>query len=67
MPEEKVIFVCPECGVNLEGLDINGHSLTHFPDYLDPVKAGKEARKRQKLLLDGGVTIEQYDILHLEV
>ncbi len=59
-------LVCPECGVELKGLDIEGHSLTHWPEYLDPAKSSKEARKRQAALLKGGVTKDQYLKDHTE-
>lgn len=67
MPEKTASKVCPECGVSLEGLDVYGHSLTHYPEYLDPAKSGKEAHKRQALLLAGGVTVEEFNKLHSEV
>lgn len=52
--------VCPECGVVLKGLNIVAHSLTHFPEYLDPAKSSKLARERQKKLLAGGITRAEY-------
>lgn len=62
-----VVKVCPECGRDLAGLDLEGHSLTHYPEYLDPAKSGKLAQKRQKALLAGGVTQAQFDADHKEV
>lgn len=61
------VKVCPECGRDLMGLDVEGHSLTHYPEYLDPAKSSKEARKRQQLLLKGGVTREEYQKMRMEV
>lgn len=58
------IKVCPECGKDLTGLDLIGHSLTHFPEYLDLAKSSKLARERQKQLLAGGVTKEAFDKAH---
>ncbi len=60
-------LVCPECGVSMKGLDPEGHSLTHYPEYLDPAKSSKEARKRQKQILAGGVPLEVYQKEHAEV
>lgn len=65
MPED--VKVCPECGVELAGLDLEGHSLTHYPEYLDPAKSGKDAKNRQKLILAGGVSKADYLKLHREV
>lgn len=61
------VKVCPECGRDLAGLDVEGHSLTHFPEYLDPAKSSREARRRQQLLLKGGVTREEYQKMKAEV
>ena len=52
--------VCPECGISLEGIDLVGHALVHFPEYLDPAKSSKKARNHQTLLLKGGVTVADY-------
>lgn len=52
--------VCPECGISLEGVDYHAHSLSHWPDYLDPAKSSKEARKRKGLLDAGGITPSEY-------
>ncbi len=57
---------CPECGINLKGIDTHAHSLEHWPDYLDPAKSSKEARKRKALLDAGGVTKGEY-LARLEV
>ena len=62
----KVSKVCPECGISLEGVDYHAHSLMHWPDYLDPAKSSKEARKRKALLDAGGVTKGEY-LRRLEV
>lgn len=64
MPD--VIKVCPECGVELKGYDLEGHSLTHYPDYLDPAKSSKMAMKRKAQLLAGGVTPDEYNKTHTE-
>ncbi len=56
--------VCPECGVSLEGYDLQAHALTHWNDYLDPAKSSKEAIKRKVMLLKGGVSPEVYSNLH---
>lgn len=66
MPDKPTGKVCPECGVSLDDLDVVGHSLTHYPEYLDPAKSGKDARNRQQLLLKGGVTVDEYNKLHKE-
>ncbi len=58
--------VCPECGVSLEGLDNAAHSLSHWPEFLDPAVSGKEARKRQAQLLNGGVSKAEFDKTHQE-
>ena len=57
---------CPECGALMDNLDYVGHSLTHYPEYLDPAKSSKEARKFQKLILAGGVTYSEYVDYHVE-
>ena len=56
--------VCPECGISLDGIDKAAHSLTHWPEYLDPAKSGKDARKRQAMLLNGGVSKADFMRLH---
>lgn len=53
-------LVCPECGVSMDGVDPAGHSLSHYPDYLDPSKSSKLAIKRQKLIQAGGVPLDVY-------
>ncbi len=63
MADTTVDKVCPECGVSLKALDIYAHSLVHYPDYLDPAKSSKEAKKRKELLLNGGVTVKEYNTL----
>jgi len=67
MADKSVVLVCPECGADMTQLDTEAHSLTHFPEYLDPAKAGKGARSRQKMILSGGVSPEVYAKLHEEV
>lgn len=57
---DDIIKVCPECGKVLKGVNIVAHSLTHFPEYLDPAKSSKLARERQKRLLAGGITLAEY-------
>jgi len=63
----EVKLVCPECGADMSNLDPYGHALTHWPEYLDPVKSSKEAIKRQFLTIKGGVTFVDYRKLHGEV
>lgn len=65
MPETKL--VCPECGVDMSGKDPIAHALTHWNEYLDPARAGKEAFKRQKATQNGGVSQAEYDKAHAEV
>jgi len=64
---DELTFVCPECGKDMSKLDPEGHSLEHFPEYLDPARSGKLAIKRQKLILAGGVPLAQYLAEHAEV
>ncbi len=68
MPDEKTTksLVCPECGRVLAGQDVYAHALTHWPEYLDPGKSSREARNRQKALLNGGITLEAYEASHRE-
>lgn len=65
-PVKPTLLVCPECGVSMAGLDYHAHALTHFPEYLDPVKSSKLAIKRQKAILAGGVTQAEYEKAHKE-
>jgi len=51
-PEEKK--TCPECGEDLEGLDPVGHALSHWPESIPDRPEYKEARRRQKILMDMG-------------
>ncbi len=60
----KLAKVCPECGVSLEGKDLQGHALSHYPDYLDPQKSSKVAIKRKAQLLAGGVSASEYQKSH---
>ncbi len=64
---EDKILVCPECGKPLHDQNLRGHMLSHFPEYLDPAKSSKLAIKRQKQILDGGVTLAVYQKEHQEV
>ncbi len=52
--------VCPECGRDLEGVDVEAHSLSHWPVVLDPATSSKEAKARKRLLEQGGVTEGEY-------
>lgn len=56
--------VCPECGIPVDGINLEGHSLSHWNTFLDPQKSSPEARKRQKALLAGGVSREEYEKAH---
>jgi len=67
MVDTAKALVCPECGRSMEGLDPEGHALSHFPVYLDPAKSSKLAAKIQKLIQKGGVTPQEYIKLHEEV
>lgn len=58
MPE--TIKVCPECGLNLDGIDVKAHALVHYPDDLDERKASKLALKRRAQLLGGGISESAY-------
>jgi len=58
--DEKVVKVCPECGINFAHIDHIAHGLEHWPEYLDPAKSSNEARKRQKLTMAGGVSLAEY-------
>lgn len=60
-------LVCPECGLSLTGIDLEGHALSHYPEYLDPAKSSKLAIKRQKQILAGGVTKDTFVKEHSEV
>ncbi len=68
MTEKTVmaILVCPECGRDLFQVDKIAHALSHWPEYLDPAKSSKEARKRQAQLLAGGITQITFVKLHEE-
>lgn len=54
-------FVCPECGAPMAGLDPVAHALSHYPEYLDPAKSGKEAKRNQALIRAGGVPLSAYE------
>ena len=64
MDDKKL--VCPECGKDMTNLDPVGHALEHYPEYLDPAKSGKLARKRQTQIMAGGVTLAVYTAEHTE-
>lgn len=53
--------VCPECGIDLAGRDVMAHSLTHWPEVLDPAKSSVQARKRKASLEKGGVTAGEFN------
>jgi hypothetical protein len=53
-------LVCPECGADMAQLDPMGHSLTHYPEFLDPAKSSPKARASQKAILAGGVSKAVY-------
>ena len=55
-----VTLVCPECGADMSKLDPQGHSLSHYPDYLDPAKSSAGAKANQKRILAGGVRLSEY-------
>lgn len=63
---ETILKVCPECGKDMSKLNHVGHALSHFPEYLDPAKSTVLARKRQKQILEGGVSPAQYAKDHAE-
>ena len=56
--------LCPECGVSMGDIDPIAHALTHWVEYLDPAKSSAEARKRQKQVLTGGVSVTEYKKMH---
>ncbi len=60
----KASKVCPECGIPVDHINVIGHALSHWNEYLDPMKTSKEALKRQKQLLAGGVSREEYEKTH---
>jgi hypothetical protein len=41
---------CPECGVDLAGIDPVAHALTHYPEYLELRFMSREALEREALL-----------------
>lgn len=65
IPSKKVL-VCPECGVDMSGIDPEAHARSHWPDVLDKAKASKEAFKRQSQCISGGVTLAEYAKAHKE-
>ena len=58
---KNVKYVCPECGCAMEGLNPDAHALSHWPDFLEPNKSSRQARKRQTQVKRGGVTMEEYN------
>lgn len=67
MPTDKVLSgkkVCPECGVDLSNRDLKGHMLSHYPEVLDTAKSSKEARNRQQAILNGGVSVDEFEKTH---
>lgn len=52
--ENIVMDHCPECGISLEGIDINAHAAAHWPDYVDDRHHSPEARKRRAAMLKAG-------------
>lgn len=60
-------YVCPECGADMSKLDPNGHSLTHWPSFLDPARSSVEARKRQEQTLAGGIPASEFRLLEKEI
>lgn len=46
----KKKFVCPVCRKDLEGLDIRGHALMHFPKEPEPVHQGQAYAQYYALL-----------------
>lgn len=64
MADDKL--VCPECGKDMSKLNKVAHALEHYPEYLDPARSGKLARKRQALILAGGVPYSVYVAEHKE-
>lgn len=64
MPDIKL--VCPECGVDMAGVDPYAHMLVHYPEYLDPAKSGKLAKVRQAQIVNGGVPASEYLKTHTE-
>lgn len=62
----EVELVCPECGVSLKYRNVFSHALSHWNEYLDPARSGKQAIERQKKCLAGGVTESEYIKAHKE-
>jgi len=46
---------CPECGKDLEGVDLVGHANSHWDPNIKDAELGPEAQKRKAQLLAGGV------------
>ncbi len=62
--DEEYVKVCPECGISFESIDPIAHALSHWPEYLDPAKSSTEARKRQRLTFQGGVSPTEFKRIH---
>jgi len=45
---------CPECGKDLEGIDVRAHANDHWPENIRDTELGTDAAARRKLLLEGG-------------
>lgn len=58
LPTRSTRRICPECGVDLAGRDGTAHALSHWPEYLDPVRDSRQARERQEICRAGGEEVE---------
>ena len=46
---------CPECGRDLEGVDLEAHANYHWPTYYQQLEVDNpEAYRRKLLVLEGG-------------
>jgi len=53
MPEPETIEKrCPECGVDLTDRDPVAHALDHWPRDIPDREDTREARRRQKILME---------------
>jgi len=50
---------CPECGIDLTGIDVKAHALYHWVESIPDLPEYREARKRQSQLLKGGVEVKE--------
>lgn len=55
-----IVKVCPECGIELSGVDIPKHVLGHWPAYLPQVAYSRLAQARKDQLIGGGVAAPDY-------